>query len=124
MMRDIIESVPRMVERDPLFGVRAEGFTQWESSHLDVTLAKPWTLHDLRRSLSTHMHEMGVEPHIVETILNHRSGHKRGVAGTYNYAKYGKQMKQALAMWNDHIVSIASGSERKVIPGPGYKQPA
>jgi integrase len=116
MMRDIIDSVPKMLDRDPLFGVRSEGFTGWPHSRLDVDLAEPWTLHDLRRSLSTGMHELGVEPHIVEAILNHASGHKAGVAGTYNYASYGRQMKAALGMWSDHIRSIATDSERKVVP--------
>jgi hypothetical protein len=30
------------------------------------------------------MAELGVEPWIVDTVLNHRSGHKSGVAGVYN----------------------------------------
>jgi integrase len=42
----------------------------------------PWRLHDLRRSLSTAMHEqLGIPPHVVEGVLNHISGHKAGVAG-------------------------------------------
>jgi hypothetical protein len=28
--------------------------------------------------------DIGVEPHIVEELLNHKSGHKRGVVGIYN----------------------------------------
>ena len=34
------------------------------------------------------MAELGVLPHIVEAILNHVSGHRAGVAGIYNRAKY------------------------------------
>jgi len=49
-------------------------------------------------------------------VLNHVSGHKAGVAGIYNRSTYAIEMKQALAMWSDHIASIVSGSERKVIP--------
>lgn len=114
MMRSIIASIPQRVSRDPLFGERAEGFTKWHS-RLDVTL-EPWTLHDLRRTFSTGMHNLGVEPHIVEAILNHTSGHKAGVAGRYNYARYPNQMKQALALWSDHVASITSGSGRKILP--------
>ena len=36
----------------------------------------PWVLHDLRRSATTHMAEIGIQPHIIEAILNHVSGHK------------------------------------------------
>jgi hypothetical protein len=30
------------------------------------------------------MADLGVQPHIVEAVLNHVSGHKAGVAGVYN----------------------------------------
>jgi hypothetical protein len=32
--------------------------------------------------------QLGILPHNVEAILNHVSGHKAGVAGIYNRAKY------------------------------------
>ena len=62
------------------------------------------------------MCELGIEPHVVEAILNHVSGHKGGIAGIYNRASYAKQMKVALAMWADHVDSITTGSARKVVP--------
>jgi hypothetical protein len=34
------------------------------------------------------MAELGVPPHIIEAVLNHISGHKAGVAGIYNRARY------------------------------------
>jgi integrase len=116
MMREIIASVEQMVGRDLVFGERAKtGFTQWQ--HFKPKLSDgctPWQLRDLRRTLSTGMHELGVEPHIVEAILNH-VGHKSGVAGTYNYARYGRQMRVALEMWSDHVASITTGGERKIV---------
>jgi integrase len=49
----------------------------------------PWVVHDLRRSVATHMAEkLDIDPHIVEAVLNHVGGHKRGVAGVYNKATY------------------------------------
>ena len=57
-----------------------------------------------------------MEPHVVEAVLNHYSGYRRGVAGTYNRAKYEKQIKVALSIWGDHLQSIISGGERKVVP--------
>jgi integrase len=77
----------------------------------------PWRLHDLRRSLSTAMHEqLGIPPHIVEAVLNHVSGHKAGVAGIYNRADYQREARIALTRWADHVLSIVEGQERKVIP--------
>jgi len=82
-----------MVGRDQLFGERSDlGFTQWGAERdLDARLGesvKPWTLHDLRRTCATGMADIGVQPHIIEAVLNHVSGHKVGVAGIYNRSSY------------------------------------
>ena len=73
-----------------------------------VPLAKPWRLHDLRRTAATMMAELGVLPHIVEAILNHVGGHKAGVAGIYNRAKYIDEMRDALVKWADHVDAITA----------------
>ena len=45
-----------------------------------------WRLHDLRRTVSTRMNELGLaEPHVIEAILGHTV---KGVAGVYNRAKH------------------------------------
>jgi integrase len=63
---------------------------------LEVEIAKPWVLHDYRRTGSTRMGDEGVLPHVVEAVLNHISGNKAGVAGTYNKALYLKEKREAL----------------------------
>jgi integrase len=103
----IIERIPRRGQF--VFGER--GFTNWADAkaRLDQRVGiAPWTLHDLRRSCSTWMAELGVLPHIVEAVLNHRSGHKQGVAGRYNWAKYADAMKDALQRWADHLDQITA----------------
>jgi integrase len=89
--------------RDNLFGRGARPFSGWSKSKaaLDVKLpALPaWTLHDLRRSFATHAAEFGVQPHVVEAVLNHISGHRAGVAGTYNRATYSAEKRAALTAW-------------------------
>jgi integrase len=68
----------------------------------------PWVLHDLRRTFSTWANESGVEPHVVEAVLNHVSGAaRRGVAGTYNKALYRAQKAAALAAWEAHVRAVA-----------------
>jgi hypothetical protein len=54
------------------------------------------------------MAELGVQPHIIEAVLNHVSGHKAGVAGIYNRAKYSDEMRDALQRWADHLDQITS----------------
>jgi integrase len=89
---------------------RAEAFEEAHRRKPDKDDIPPmaWTLHDLRRTLSTWMNENGVEPHVVEAVLNHVSGGaKRGVAGVYNKAQYREPKRRALAQWEAHVRSIA-----------------
>jgi len=118
MAMAIIRSGPHRVGRDHLFGERGDGFGSWQYAKrlLKDGIGKEWRLHDLRRSVATHMAEIGIEPHIIEAALNHASGHKAGVAGIYNPASYAKQMKVALAVWADHVASIVGGDARKIVP--------
>jgi integrase len=124
MARSIIEMVLERVGRDHLFGDRSDmGFTYWTKGKdaLDARLSSKfeWRLHDLRRTAATWMAEHGdVEPHIIEAVLNHYSGHRSGVAGTYNRARYERQIRAALAVWADHVQAIVDGSERKIVPFP------
>jgi integrase len=116
----IIDSVPHIANRDYLFGTRAQGFKQWASSkaELDKRLGgsvAAWTLHDIRRSAATKMADIGIQPHIIEQILNHQSGHKSGVAGIYNRSSYEREVKTALALWADAMCALAEGGKRKVV---------
>jgi len=92
-----------------VFGER--GFTNWADAkaRLDQHVAiAPWRLHDIRRSCATGMTELGVQPHHIEAILNHQSGHKQGIAGTYNRAKYTDAVREGLQRWADHIERITA----------------
>jgi integrase len=116
---DVIAAVPRMATRDLLFGVRgADGFSRYVDGKraLDERCGvSNWVLHDLRRSTCTRMADLGVQPHIVEQILNHVSGARAGVAGIYNRSVYEREVKAALALWCDHIRTLVEGGERKVL---------
>lgn len=52
------------------------------------------------------MAELGTQPHHVEAVLNHISGHKAGVAGVYQRAKYLEPMRDALQKWADDLDAI------------------
>jgi len=101
----ILQHQPR---RDFLFS-RRKGFANWvrPKAALDKHLGiAPWRLHDLRRTCATGMAELGVQPHIIEAVLNHASGHKGKVAGIYNRASYSEPMREALQRWADHLQRI------------------
>jgi integrase len=120
----IINAVPRMVGRDCLFGERSSGgFTLWAfaKAALDKRLGdrvKPWVLHDLRRTFCTRLADLGVLPHVIEAAVNHQSGHKAGVAGTYNRSPYEREVRAAMALWADHVRTLVEGGERKIVSMP------
>jgi integrase len=118
---EIIRSVPHRVGRDHLFGERsARGFTAFDQYKikLDTSLGDKvaaWRFHDLRRSAATRMCDLGVAPHVVEQILNHVSGHRRGIGGVYNRSEYQSEVRAALILWDDHIRAITAGGQRKIL---------
>jgi len=118
----IINSVPRVINRDSLFGERSSGgFTLWAfaKAALDDRLGDrvgQFVLHDLRRTFCTRLADLGVLPHVIEAAVNHQSGHKAGPAGIYNRSVYVNEVRAALAIWADHVRSITTeGGERKVV---------
>ena len=72
-------------------------------------------IHDLRRSVATRMADLGVQPHIIEQILNHQSGHKGGPAGHLQRSTYDNEVRNALLMWEDRVRSLVEGGERKIL---------
>jgi integrase len=118
-MRRIIAGVPRLASRDQLFGTRSHGFTRWAAAKLELDARcglVNWVVHDIRRSVASRLGDLNTPPHIIEQILNHQSGHRRGVAGIYNRSVYANEVRAALLMWEDHIRALVDGGERKVVP--------
>ena len=121
----IINAVPHLAHRDQLFGVHAEeGYSDWGGGKIALDerllgkMGEPWTVHDIRRTVATKMADLGVQPHIIEAVLNHHSGHKRGVAGVYNRSSYDREVRAALALWADHVRTLVEGGERKILALP------
>jgi integrase len=99
-----------------LFGRSKRGFRGFAhaKANLDKRIASPrpgsrilpWVVHDIRRSVATHMAELCIQPHVIEAVLNHVSGHKAGVAGIYNRASYAKEKREALTLWAEHLAKL------------------
>jgi integrase len=65
-----------------------------------------FTIHDLRRTASTLLHENGWSSDVVEKALNHDIG---GVRGVYNRAEYSDQRRKMLQSWADLVESWIEG---------------
>jgi len=116
-VRTLLSAQPKIDGRDSIFGKRKAPYSGLSrcKAELDTRIAAsgralaPWVLHDLRRSVATGMAELGIQPHVIEAVLNHVSGHKGGIAGIYNRAQYSAEKAEALARWDEHISAILKG---------------
>jgi integrase len=105
--------------RECVFGRNDSGFGGWNISKQELNAraaVAPWTLHDLRRTVATRMAELGIQPHIIEAVLNHVSGHKGGIAGVYNRATYDREKREALSLWAEHVTALIEGRKPVIVP--------
>lgn len=68
----------------------------------------PWALHDIRRTVATRLHELGADTLVVEDLLGHVSGVRRGVAGVYNRSVTFPKQEQALKDWAAKLASLSN----------------
>jgi integrase len=73
-----------------------------------VSEISSWTFHDIRRSVASGLARLGVELHVTEALLNHRSGEIQGVAAVYNRHDYAREKEQALARWAAELDRIVN----------------
>jgi integrase len=68
-----------------------------------------WTLHDLRRTFASGLARLGIAIHVVEALLNHRSGVISGIAAVYNRHDYLPEKVAAMATWSNYVSALVSG---------------
>jgi integrase len=121
----ILKSVPRIGERKDGFVFTTTGSTpvsgfsrakitidraMIEARGADAGAIPGWTFHDMRRSAASGMAGIGIAPHVVEAVLNHRSGTIKGVAAVYNRYSYNVEKRQALEAWSRRLDVIVTGA--------------
>lgn len=62
-----------------------------------------WRVHDLRRTVATGLQRLGVRYEVNEAVLNHVSGAKGGVAGTYQKHDWKDEKRVALDAWARYV---------------------
>jgi integrase len=84
----------------------------WDKQTTRLRAAMPagdrWTLHDIRRTVATRMHKAKVHPLVVEDLLGHLTGVRKGVAGVYNQAETVEDQRLALADWAGKLGALTN----------------
>jgi integrase len=76
-----------------------------------------WSAHDLRRTCLTNLARLGVSPHVIAHIANHRSVTKSGVTfAVYVMHSYEGEKRAALELWADRLAAIVGGTGADVAP--------
>lgn len=87
---------------------KPEAVSQWgRGIYKRLDHAEPWTLHDLRRTFSTTLNNMGIAPHVVEQLLGHTLG---GVMAVYNRSQYLPEKTDALNKWMERLTVLSDDS--------------
>jgi len=74
-----------------------------------------FTPHDFRRTLRTHLEDLGVQPYVAEKCLNHSLGR---IERTYNRNELLEQRRDALQKWTDYVYSLVTPADHvAVAPG-------
>ena len=99
-----------------MLAIARQEATERSEDPVKVTMA-PWRLHDLRRTAASGMAALGQPVHVVEAVLNHRSGTIRGVAAVYNRHDYLEEKRRALSAWANLLDDITSdGGKASNVP--------
>lgn len=76
----------------------------------------PWRLHDLRRSMATHMQALGVPGEVIEACENRLAGRsKNGSAKNYQRHDYGPEKVVAMSQWGAFLSGLLAPKDN-VIP--------
>ncbi|MBB3692467.1 site-specific integrase [Sphingomonas sp. BK580] len=70
---------------------------------------KPWTLHDLRRTLAAGCQRLGFPVEVTEAVINHVSGTRAGIVGVYQTYRYETEKRSALDAWARHVMEAITG---------------
>lgn len=105
---DILKALPRWNEGDYLFSTEGGAKPVWSiprkvvdklHEHAEEILGREiehFVIHDLRRTVRTHLSRLKVPEIVAELILGHAL---RGVVGTYNVYDFEEEKREALERW-------------------------
>jgi integrase len=114
----LLRSLPRFLASDWVFTTTGRGPISGfgrAKRRLPVGISD-WRIHDIRRTVASGMARIGVAPHVIEKVLNHKTGIISGVAAVYNRYAYENEKRDALERWSTNIyrMTMLDGSSAEM----------
>jgi integrase len=103
----VLAQIPRQAGSDLVFTTTGKtaisGFSNAREALAKASGVQDWRFHDVRRTVTTGLANLGHPPHVCDKILNHVSGTISGVKAVYQKAEFLSERRQALEDWAAHI---------------------
>jgi hypothetical protein len=120
----LLESLPRFKRGDFVFSTTAGEKPTVISDKVKQTIdalmaqelgAKPksWVLHDLRRTMRSHLAALRVPDHVAEMALGHG---RKGLQRVYDRHRYQDELREALTLWSARLRDIVEPPLANVVP--------
>ena len=106
-----LKSIPRTEGQQLVFTTTGttpiSGFSKAKAALDKECGVTDWRIHDLRRTFATiATGDLGIEPAVVDKILNHSSGAVTGIAAVYQKHEYSDKRKEAMEKWGSFLANI------------------
>lgn len=113
----ILEGLPRYKDGPYVFSTSSgkkpiSGYSKMKATIDKTVELAPWGFHDLRRTMATQMAKLGIQQHVVEKLLDHRSGKISGIAAVYNRHEYRDEMRSAVDEWSVRLNEISEKANK------------
>jgi integrase len=72
----------------------------------------PWRLHDLRRTMRTHLSALRLPQNVAELMIGHR---QRGIVAVYDLHTYIDEQRDGFELWTRRLLSIVEPRKGKVV---------
>ena len=106
----VLSSIPRHGDSNLVFTTNGRtpisGFSRAKTKLDAASGVEHWTFHDIRRTVTTGLANLGHPPHVADKILNHTTGAISGVAAIYQKAEFLGERKKALDDWGEHVTTL------------------
>jgi len=73
---------------------------------------KPWVIHDLRRTVRSHLSALRIPDHVAEMVLGHG---RQGLQRTYDQHRYQEEIREALTLWAARLRDIVEPPPANVV---------
>lgn len=110
---EVLATVPRLEKCPYVFSGNGETSVKGYSkakARLDKRMGEvpAWRIHDLRRTAASGMDGLGFRTIVIEYILNHISGTRGGLTGTYQRHPNLEERKRAIEAWGNYVEQLVS----------------